>query len=91
MYWGEIKLRFKAISGKGDSDGGSIWRVCDRNNYYIRRANPLENNFRLYYVKDDHRKQIASARVKFPAAFGTRSRSSTKARRSSAPLTVRSC
>lgn len=63
---GEIELRFKAISGEEDQGGGPIWRVRDKNNYYICRANPLEDNFRLYYVKDGRRRQIASARVKIP-------------------------
>lgn len=61
---GEIELKFKAHSGKVDQGGGPIWRVKDKDNYYICRANPLESNLRLYYVKDGRRKQIASAHVK---------------------------
>ena len=38
-----------------------IWRVEDKDNYYVARYNPLENNFRLYYVKDAARKILASA------------------------------
>ncbi len=60
---GEIKLRFKADSGRIDQGGGPIWRVMDKNNYYNCRANPLENNFRLYTVKNGSRHQIASANV----------------------------
>ncbi len=63
---GEIELMFKANSGKIDQGGGPIWRVTDKDNYYICRANPLEDNFRLYFVKDGSRKQIASANVKIP-------------------------
>lgn len=60
---GEIVVRFKANAGEEDQGGGPIWRVRDRDNYYICRANPLENNFRLYSVKDGKRKQLASAEV----------------------------
>ncbi len=64
---GEIEVRFKAISGVEDQGGGPIWRVQDANNYYIARANPLENNFRLYYVKDGARKTLDSERLDVPA------------------------
>ena len=64
---GEITVKVKARTGEVDQGGGPIWRVQDANNYYICRANPLEDNFRLYYVKDGRRRQIASARVKIPS------------------------
>ncbi len=60
---GTIELAFKAVAGEEDQGGGPIWRVKDANNYYICRANPLEGNFRLYFVKDGARKQLASAKV----------------------------
>ena len=59
----EVEVKVKAISGKEDQGGGPIWRAIDANNYYIARWNPLENNFRIYYVKDGSRKQLASADV----------------------------
>ena len=59
----EVEVKVKAISGKADQGGGPIWRVIDADNYYIARWNPLENNFRVYYVKDGSRKQLASADV----------------------------
>lgn len=64
---GEIKLKFKANTGEEDRGGGVIWRAQDRGNYYISRYNPLENNFRIYYVKDEARKILASARIKLPS------------------------
>ncbi len=60
---GEIEVSFKALKGVVDQGGGPIWRVKDANNYYIARANPLENNFRLYYVKGSSRKTLDSAKV----------------------------
>lgn len=59
----EVELKVKAISGREDQGGGPIWRVKDANNYYIARWNPLENNFRVYYVKDGRRRQLASADI----------------------------
>ena len=64
---GEIEVHFKANSGVEDQGGGVIWRVIDRDNYYISRYNPLENNFRIYYVKDGARRMLASARIKLPS------------------------
>lgn len=61
---GTIEIKVKAGTGREDQGGGPIWRVQDRNNYYIARWNPLEDNFRVYYVKDGRRVQLGSARVK---------------------------
>jgi hypothetical protein len=52
---GEIAVFLKANSGKIDQGGGPIWRVQNRNNYYIARYNPLEENVSIYYVKDGKR------------------------------------
>lgn len=57
----ELELHIRANSGRMDQGGGLMWRVKDANNYYIARHNPLENNFRLYYVKDGQRTQLASS------------------------------
>src|SRR5262245_58887054 len=40
---GFVEVKFKPISGKEDQAGGLIWRAKDSNNYYIARANALEN------------------------------------------------
>ena len=64
---GKVELNFKANGGTEDQGGGPIWRVQDKDNYYICRANPLENNFRVYYVKDGKRKQLASANAEMPS------------------------
>jgi hypothetical protein len=64
---GEISVNFKANSGREDEGGGVIWRAKDRNNYYIARFNPLEDNFRLYYVKNGVRRMLASAHIALKA------------------------
>lgn len=45
---GFVEVRFKAISGSEDRAGGLVWRAKDRNNYYVVRANALEDNVVLY-------------------------------------------
>jgi len=52
---GTIRVKFKAISGKVDQAAGLVWRYRDPDNYYIARANALENNVVLYKVKDGER------------------------------------
>jgi hypothetical protein len=57
----ELSVRFKPVSGKIDQAGGLVFRYKDANNYYILRANALENNFRLYHVVNGKRVQFAGA------------------------------
>lgn len=66
----DIRVEFKPLSGKVDASGGLVFRAQDKGNYYIVRANSLENNFRLYTFKNGHRRQIASARVEPPELGG---------------------
>ncbi len=58
---GTIEVRLRADSGSEDQGGGPAWRMRGRNDYYVARYNPLEHNFRLYRVKDGHRRMIASS------------------------------
>ncbi len=46
----EVEVSLLAVSGKGDMGGGIIWRAADDRNYYLVRANPLEQNIRIYRV-----------------------------------------
>lgn len=55
-----LAVSCKPISGKIDEACGLIWRVTDANNYYLVRANALEDNVRLYFVKAGSRVQFAS-------------------------------
>ena len=64
---GEIEVRFKAINGKIDQGGGVIWRVQNSDNYYIARFNPLENNFRIYHVRNSVRTTLADAKIALSA------------------------
>ena len=53
-------VKIKAISGEEDQGGGLVWRYIDKNNYYIARYNPLENNLRFYRVVNGNRKELKS-------------------------------
>lgn len=55
---GVVEVKFKSISGKEDQAGGLIWRWKDGDNYYVARANALENNVSLYHTEGGHRKTI---------------------------------
>jgi len=46
----DIQVSFLPIEGKADMGGGLIWRAADDRNYYLTRANPLEQNIRIYRV-----------------------------------------
>jgi hypothetical protein len=56
----KLSVSCKPISGKVDQGCGLVWRYKDANNYYLTRANALEDNVRLYHVKDGKRVQFAS-------------------------------
>jgi hypothetical protein len=60
----ELSVRFKAVSGEVDRAGGLVFRLKDANNYYIVRANALEDNYRLFHVVAGSRRQFAGANFK---------------------------
>lgn len=47
---GFVEVKFKPISGKEDQAGGVVWRAKDADNYYITRANALEDNVTIYHT-----------------------------------------
>lgn len=55
-----LSVRCKPVSGSVDQACGLVFRYRDENNYYLTRANALENNVRFYTVKDGHRRQLVS-------------------------------
>jgi hypothetical protein len=46
----DLNVSLLPVAGKADMGGGLIWRAQDAQNYYITRANPLEQNIRFYRV-----------------------------------------
>lgn len=66
---GFVEVKFKAISGREDQAGGVVWRWKNGDNYYVARANALENNVSLYYTANGRR--ITLKYVDAPVAKNT--------------------
>ena len=54
----DLSVRFRPISGRVDQAGGLVWRYRDQDNYYLVRANALENNVVLYKVENGRRTDL---------------------------------
>ena len=61
---GFVEVKFKALAGKEDQAGGIVWRAKDANNYYIARANALEDNIHIYRTVAGRRIQFDGVDVK---------------------------
>ena len=55
---GFVEVKFKPLEGREDQAGGLVWRWKDGDNYYVARANALENNVSLYYTENGSRNTI---------------------------------
>jgi hypothetical protein len=55
---GYVEVKFKSISGREDQAGGVVWCWKSADNYYVARANALENNVSLYYTENGNRRTI---------------------------------
>jgi hypothetical protein len=55
---GFVEVKFKPMQGSEDRAGGLMWRWKDGDNYYVARANALENNVSLYYTTRGSRQTI---------------------------------
>lgn len=62
-----VELRFKAVGGKIDQAGGIAVRLEDADNYYVARANALEDNVRFYRVVGGRREQLEGANLRVTA------------------------
>ena len=60
----DVEIRFKAVAGKIDQAGGIAVRLRDADNYYVVRANALEDNVRFYRVVQGRREQLGGANPK---------------------------
>ncbi len=54
-----LSVKCKPVSGRVDQGCGLVFRLKDADNYYVTRANALENNVRLYHVVKGKRIQFA--------------------------------
>jgi hypothetical protein len=60
----ELSVRFKPVAGTVDQAGGIAVRLSTPDDYYVARANALEDNVRFYRVVKGRREQLASANAK---------------------------
>jgi hypothetical protein len=65
---GVVEVKMKPVSGREDQAGGVVWRWKDGDNYYVARANALENNVSLYYTARGSRETLKY--VDAPVASG---------------------
>jgi hypothetical protein len=54
----DLSVRFRPVSGRVDQAAGLVWRYRDQDNYYIVRANALEDNVVLYKVEHGKRTDL---------------------------------
>jgi hypothetical protein len=54
----DVSVRFKPFKGSADQAAGLVWRFRDKDNYYVLRANALENNVVLYKVEAGKRSDL---------------------------------
>jgi hypothetical protein len=96
---GFIEMKFKAIAGSEDRAAGLVWRARDANNYYVVRANALEDNVVLYKTVGGVRSPLDivgrpggyGVDVTVPANHGLPSVSISKATASGCFTTASSC
>jgi hypothetical protein len=60
----DVSLRFKPIAGYVDQAGGLAVRLLNPDNYYVVRANALEDNVRFYRVVKGRREQLGGTNIK---------------------------
>jgi hypothetical protein len=70
---GMLSVRFKPVSGSVDQAAGLVWRYTDKDNYYIVRANALEDNVVLYKVEKSQRIALAPKDTP-PKTYGVKHR-----------------
>jgi hypothetical protein len=59
-----VSTRFKPVSGSEDRAAGIIFRVQDQDNFYILRANALEDNVNIYKYVNGSRHAIEEGSAK---------------------------
>ncbi len=61
---GYVEIKFKPVSGDEDQAGGIVWRWQDGDNYYITRANALEDNVTIYHTVKGSRRAFKNVNMK---------------------------
>ena len=60
----DVVLRFKPVGGTVDQAGGIVVRLTTPDDYYVVRANALEDNVRFYRMVNGKREQLDGANIK---------------------------
>src|SRR5882724_486613 len=60
----DVGIRFLPVAGKVDQAGGIVIRLTSANDYYVVRANALEDNVRFYRVIRGRREMLAGTNTK---------------------------
>lgn len=61
---GFVEVKFKPVSGRIDQAGGLVWRARNGDNYYVARANALEDNVTIYDTVNGRRTERKRVSVK---------------------------
>lgn len=61
---GFVEVKFKPLSGREDQAGGLVWRAKDADNYYVARANALEDNVTIYHTINGRRTEKKRVNMK---------------------------
>ena len=61
---GFVQVRMKSVDGTEDQAGGVVWRWQDGDNYYVARANALEDNVTIYHTVKGVRMECGRAPAK---------------------------
>lgn len=62
-----VTTHFKPVSGNSDRAAGIIFRIQDKDNYYILRANALEDNVNIYKYVGGGRRAVQESSAKVPS------------------------
>ncbi len=60
----DVQVHFKPVAGKVDQAGGIVVRLTTPDDYYVVRANALEDNVRFYRVVKGKREELKGANTK---------------------------
>jgi hypothetical protein len=58
---GDVSVRIKPVGGRKDPGGGLVWRYRDANNYYLVRANVVQNTVGVDKVENGRRTPLVAS------------------------------
>ena len=60
----DVVLRLRSVGGAVDQAGGIVVRLTTPDDYYVVRANALEDNVRFYHMVNGNREQLDGTNIK---------------------------